>query len=114
MDGKQKAIDLMKKISIELSRAQLEALEKVIQTFLIHTPAKGLESKATAFRVFRVYEAKIRKKMYSTKQKFKIVLDISEAQAINEMIRQLCCIAFDPYSETTLNRVSALIDQQTV
>jgi len=115
METKQRAIDLMKKVTLKLTRQQLEVLEMILKLYLTIYPTDNLHARAVALRAFKIYESKVRRKLFTTNRAFTITLDLSEASAIDEITSVMIRAGkFAIYETTVITEIHGSINQQTI
>lgn len=112
IDTKARAVSILAKVEFKLTRTQFESLIGILQYFMAHCPIDMLEDRATAFRVVKFYDSKIRSKIFATTPRLKMKLNISECEALRMALETVTERGI--YEENLISHILSNIDQQTV
>jgi len=109
---KARAMRILNPVELKLSRQQFESLVGILQYFMGNCSIDLLEDRATAFRVVKFYESKMRSKIFGTTPKLKMKLNISECEALRAALETSPQGGF--YEENLTRYLLSEIDKQTV
>ena len=111
--GKQRVIEIMKKVSFKLNSSETDTITKGIQMYLVISPVNSLDWKAQVLRTYQLYESKFRKTTFMNKKHFKFNLNMSEASTLNTVLNNIEARA-GIYESVTINKVLEIINKQTI
>lgn len=109
---KSRAIKILGFVEFKLTRTQFESLIGILQYFMATCEIDLLEDRATAFRAYKLYDSKVKTKIFGTTPRLKMKLNISECDTLRLALETVGQRGI--YEENLINLILSNIDQQTV
>lgn len=101
------------KISLKLTRQQMESLARMMVHFFIHAPLDCKEDGAQIYLVHEIYEKKVRPKLILAKPVYNVSMNVAQASNLWWALAGLNLDGW-PYENTLRDFICAEIDRQTV